>query len=364
MANVTLKNVYKIYPENIISVNDFSLEIKDKEIIALVGPSGCGKTSTLRLIAGLETITKGEVYIDGKLVNDLEPKERGITMVFQDYALFPHMTVYENIAFGLQPTDLSEADIKERVEQVASITDITHLLKRFPRQLSGGQKQRVALSRSLVNEHKVVLMDEPLSNLDAKLRIMMRAELKRMHDKFNNTFIYVTHNQSEAMAIADRMVVMHDGKIQQVGTPEELYEHPCNLFVAAFLGMPRINLWESKIIERDGGLYFNMGEFFVKLPESRYDKAYAYVDKSVTIGIHPEDIFETTDNDEYFIESQIEVREFAGNKINLHCKTGDNFIIAAVSSDCKAKSGDKIRFSLNPDKIYLFDNETNEAVIN
>ena len=372
MAGVTIKNVCKTYHYNdndVAAVNDFNLEIKDKEVIVLVGPSGCGKSSTLRMIAGVESISKGELYIDGKLVNETEPKDRDIAMVFQNYALFPHMTVFENIAFGLQPTNMPEDKIKEKVEEIARIIEITHLLNRKPKELSGGQKQRVALARALVKEHKVILLDEPISNLDAKLRFYMRAELIKLHQKVDMTFIYVTHDQTEAMAIADRIVVMKDGMIQQVGTPEELYMHPCNLFVAGFLGVPMMNWWNTKVTEDNGDIFINLGETKIKLPESKSDKASAYIGKEIFAGIRPEDTFgyEAGITNPVFavIDADVQVREFLGDRTYFYCISESGpFTVRVMASDFTAKSGDRIKVGINRDKIYLFDKDTEIAIVN
>lgn len=368
MAGVTLKNVYKDFLNGVVAVTDFNLEIKDREVIALLGPSGCGKTTTLRMIAGLESITQGEICIDGKLINEAAPKDRGVAMVFQNYALYPHMTVYENVAFGLQPTDMPESEIRKKVDEVARILSIDHLLARKPKELSGGQKQRVALGRALIRKNKIVLLDEPLSNLDAKLRIYMRYELIKLHQKFESTFIYVTHNQEEAMTIADRIVVMRDGVIQQVGTPEELYFHPDNLFVAGFLGTPQMNFANGKIIESNGGIYISFGEINIKLPESAADKASAYIGKKVIAGIRPEDLYTDDGNINKFsgsiIEADVDVREFTGDRIYLYCLIGEHPLTVRVSPDCTAKRGDKIKITVNPDKIYLFDNHTEKAIVN
>jgi multiple sugar transport system ATP-binding protein len=371
MASVKLKNVYKIYKNDggdLNAVTDFNLEIKDREVIALLGPSGCGKTSTLRMIAGLEEISKGELYIGDKLVNDVHPKDRGISMVFQTFALFPHMTAFENIAFGLQPTCMRENEIKEKVEDTARILDVFHVLDRKPAQLSGGQKQRVALARAMVRKSEVVCLDEPLSNLDAKLRAFMRTELLRLHQKFETTFIYVTHDQNEAMAIADRIVVMRDGFIKQTGTPEELYAHPDNMFVAGFLGFPQMNFLDVKIIEKNGDIFIVWDENKIKLPEDKADKACAYIDKEVIAGIRPmnlhEDGFNLKKFDKSVIEAKVDVREFLGDTVYLHCADNTQTFTVRVPPDCAAKSGDKIKISVNPEKIYLFDKDTEAAIVN
>ena len=368
MASVALKNIYKSYPDDIAAVTDFNLDIKDGEIIVFVGPSGCGKTTTLRMIAGLESITKGELYIDGRLVNEVHPKDRGVSMMFQNYALFPHMTVFENIAFGLKPADITAEEIKEKVEEIAGIIDIAHLFNYKPHQISGGQKQRVALARALIRKSKVVLFDEPLSNLDSKLRVSMRAELLKLHQKFGATFIHVTHDQIEAMALADRIVVMKDGLIKQVGTPEYLYSHPDNLFLAGFIGSPQMNFWKSKVTEKDGEIFVNWGEFKIKLSEDKADKASAYINKEVWVGVRPEDIRELSDfinaAKTEIIEITVKIREFLGDKVHLHFGNNYNSYTACASPDCKAKSGDKIKLFVNSDKIYLFDIDTELAILN
>ena len=371
MASITLKNIAKKYPNNLVAVSDFTLEIKDREVIVLVGPSGCGKSTTLRMIAGLEEISEGELYIGGRLVNEVKPKDRGIAMVFQNYAIFPHMTVFENIAFGLKPAEMPAGEIKAKVEEVAGILDITHLLARMPRELSGGQKQRVALGRAFVRDNKVVLLDEPLSNLDAKLRLYMRTELLKLHQKFETTFIYVTHDQGEAMEIADRIVVMNKGVIQHVGTPEELYAHPCNAFVAAFLGTPQMNFWNAKISEDGGSIYVNFGEVKIKLPEAKTGKVKGYIGREVVAGVRPKDIYEDGASIKKFggpvIDADVKIRSFRGDEVNLLAVSeamGAWEYNIRTSPDCAARSGDKIKIAINPEKIYLFDKDTETAIVN
>lgn len=368
MSNIVLKNVYKKYPSDINAVSSFNLEIKDGEIIAFLGPSGCGKTTTLRMIAGLEEISEGELYIDGKLMNDVEPKDRGASMVFQNYALFPYMTVSDNITFGLKPSELSENEIKEKLEEVAKFLDITHLLERKPNDLSGGQKQRVALGRAMIRENKVILLDEPLSNLDAKLRYYMRVELKKLHQKLKTTFVYVTHDQVEAMSIADRIVIMKDGFIKQVGSPAQLYSNPDNLFAAAFLGSPRMNSWEVGITEHDG-IFMDWGGVKIKLPESKTknNKLREYSGKRVIAGIRPEYMYEDETNLLRFknsiIDAEIEVAEFMGSETHLHFLNAGNEYIARVSPDCTAKSGDKIQIAIDTDKLHFFDIDTENTIL-
>ncbi|MCL1858077.1 MAG: ABC transporter ATP-binding protein [Oscillospiraceae bacterium] len=361
MASVTMKNVYKDYTMfgGVIGVSDFNLEIKDGEVIVLVGPSGCGKTSALFMLAGLEEISKGEVYFDDRLINDVHPKDRGVVLMFHNCALFPYMTAFENIAFGLKPTDMSAEEISGKVYEVAKILAIDHLLNRKPDKLSGGQKQRVALGRALVRRNEVVCLDEPLSNLDAKLRDSMRSELIRLHQKFKTTFIYVTHDQAEAMAIADRIVVMKEGFIQQVGTPEELYFHPVNLFVAGFIGAPQMNLGNVKVSGQDGDIYINLGDIKIKLPENKADKASAYIGKEIIAGVRPEDMYEDGAG---IFDVPVEVREFLGDRVYLHCSVGGDTLTVRVSPDCKARAGDIIKLAVNPDKIHLFDKQTELAI--
>ncbi|MBE6753070.1 MAG: sn-glycerol-3-phosphate ABC transporter ATP-binding protein UgpC, partial [Ruminococcaceae bacterium] len=292
MSSVTLKNIYKRYAGNVIAVKDFSLEIQDKEFVILVGPSGCGKSTTLRMIAGLEEISEGELYIGDMLVNDVAPKDRDIAMVFQNYALYPHMTVYENMAFGLKLRKYDRAEIQRRVEEAAQILDITHLLQRKPKALSGGQRQRVALGRAIVREPKVFLLDEPLSNLDAKLRAQMRTELAKLHMRLGTTFIYVTHDQTEAMTMGDRIVVMKDGIIQQVNTPQYLYDKPCNAFVAGFLGTPQMNFIDVTLQRRESDIYALFGDYSIKLPASKNNRGQLepYIGKEVILGVRPEHV--------------------------------------------------------------------------
>ena len=292
MANLSLRNIQKVYDGGVQAVSDFNLEIEDKEFLILVGPSGCGKSTTLRMIAGLEEITGGQLYIGDELMNDVAPKDRDIAMVFQSYALYPHMTVFDNMAFGLKLRKTPKDEIKRRVEEAARILDITHLLDRKPKALSGGQRQRVALGRAIVREPKVFLFDEPLSNLDAKLRAQMRTELTKLHYRLGTTFIYVTHDQIEAMTMGDRIVVMKDGFIQQVDNPQALYDKPCNVFVAGFIGSPQMNFVDATLVEEGGKIYFEFGQYKIPLPASKADNenVRAAVGKEVIIGIRPEGI--------------------------------------------------------------------------
>ena len=380
MASLSLKNIYKKYPGGVVAVSDFNLEIKDQEFIIFVGPSGCGKTTTLRMVAGLEEITSGELYIGDRLVNDVAPKDRDIAMVFQNYALYPHMTVYDNMAFGLKLRKTPKDEIKRRVEEAARVLDIAHLLDRKPKALSGGQRQRVALGRAIVREPKVFLLDEPLSNLDAKLRAQMRTELSKLHAKLGTTFIYVTHDQTEAMTMGDRIVVMKDGFIQQVDAPQVLYSKPCNMFVAGFLGSPQMNFIDSVLVEKDGKLMVEFGtedtkttrgtKYYIPLPESKNaDGALnEYIGKPIVMGIRPEDVH----NEERLLEeyadckvfADVEVTELMGAETFLYLNVeGFNFT-ARVEPTSTARPGDNIVIALENDKIHLFDKETERTICN
>ncbi len=380
MASLSLRNVYKRYPGGVTAVSDFNLEIKDQEFIILVGPSGCGKSTTLRMVAGLEEISDGEIYIGDRLVNDVAPKDRDIAMVFQNYALYPHMTVYDNMAFGLKLRKTSKDEIKRRVEEAARILDIEHLLERKPKALSGGQRQRVALGRAIVREPKVFLLDEPLSNLDAKLRAQMRTEISKLHQRLGTTFIYVTHDQTEAMTMGTRIVVMKSGLIQQVDTPQNLYLRPCNLFVAGFIGSPQMNFIESKLLKIDGDYFVEFGsedtktragvKFKIKLPASKnVDNCLdAYVDKEVIMGIRPEDVHDEEDliaaNPDGIVEAKVEVTELMGAETYLYMNCEGQAINARVSPTSTAKPGDKITIALEPAKIHLFDKDTEITICN
>ncbi len=372
MANLSIRNIYKRYSGGVTAVTDFCLEIADKEFIILVGPSGCGKSTTLRMIAGLEEISDGELYIGDVLVNDVAPKDRDIAMVFQNYALYPHMTVFDNMAFGLKLRKTPKDEIKRRVDEAAAILDITHLLDRKPKALSGGQRQRVALGRAIVREPKVFLLDEPLSNLDAKLRAQMRTELAKLHLRLGTTFIYVTHDQVEAMTMGDRIVVMKDGFIQQVDSPGSLYAKPCNTFVAGFMGSPQMNFIDAKVISKDGGLSVEFGEegkkYYAELPETKVEAAKPYVGKSVVLGIRPEHLHD----EEMFLsvaktgilEATVEVSEMMGAETYLYLKSAGGNWIARVSPRTATKSGEKIKIAMDTAKIHLFDKETEKAITN
>ncbi|MDE6200740.1 MAG: ABC transporter ATP-binding protein [Clostridiales bacterium] len=367
MASLSLRHIYKVYSGGVRAVSDFNLEIDDKEFIVFVGPSGCGKSTTLRMIAGLEDISSGELYIDDRLVNDVEPKDRDIAMVFQNYALYPHMTVYDNMAFGLRLRHVPAKVIDEKVQEAASILGIQHLLSRRPKALSGGQRQRVALGRAIVREPKVFLLDEPLSNLDAKLRVQMRTEITKIHHRLATTFIYVTHDQTEAMTMGTRIVVMKDGIVQQVDTPTTLYDNPANLFVACFLGSPQMNIFKAKLVEENGNIYALIGETNkVMIPKSR---AQRILDKSVVgsdvlLGIRPEDVrYEQALIDahpESVIESTVDVIENLGNEtiLYLNVEGKDDYTIARVNARYSFEQGETLKMYLATEHAHLFDATT------
>ena len=369
MASLSLKHIYKKYPGGVTAVSDFCLDIKDKEFLVLVGPSGCGKSTTLRMIAGLEEITEGELFIGDKLVNDIAPKDRDIAMVFQNYALYPHMTVFENMSFGLKLRKTPKEEIKRRVEEAARILDITHLLDRRPKALSGGQKQRVALGRAIVRNPKVVLLDEPLSNLDAKLRAQMRTELTKIHKRVGTTFIYVTHDQVEAMTMASRIVVMKDGLIQQVDTPQKLYDNPANVFVAGFIGTPQMNFINASLEKKGSDVFLKFGEYELKLPaEKANDPALAdYIGQDVIAGIRPENIHDEPIYLANFPDSvfdvQVDVTELMGAEIYLYITIDEQNLIARVSSRSTARAGDTIKIAIDPSRVHIFDKDTERCVV-
>ena len=368
MAKVTLKNIYKVYKGGVKAVNDFNLDIPDKEFVVFVGPSGCGKSTTLRMIAGLEEITSGSLYIDDILANDLEPKDRDISMVFQNYALYPNMTVYENMAFGLQSQKLPKEEIKKKVDQAAEILGIKDYYNRQPRELSGGQRQRVALGRAIVREPKVFLLDEPLSNLDAKLRVQMRSEITKLHQRLQTTFIYVTHDQTEAMTMGTKIVVMKDGFIKQVDTPTNLYMHPANIFVATFLGSPQMNLFNAKIV-KDGKKYKILLEEGTenvvplttnKLLEITDDN---FVDKDLILGIRPRDIHIVPNTEDGF-KIKVEIVEKLGdeNLIYTHLFGKKEYTIFVVDAKQEVKVDDELTIKFDEHNIYLFDKENEESL--
>ena len=386
MATVQLKNIKKVYPyisgeqkkskkkddqpekkkvnlqitdEGVVAVQQFSLDIADKEFIVLVGPSGCGKSTTLRMVAGLEEITDGELLIDGKLVNDIPPKDRDIAMVFQNYALYPHMTVYENMAFSLKLRHVPKAEIDKKVKEAAEILDITQYLNRKPKALSGGQRQRVAIGRAIVRAPKVMLMDEPLSNLDAKLRNEMRAEIIKLRKRIDTTFIYVTHDQTEAMTLGDRIVIMKDGYIQQIGTPQEVFNHPANLFVAGFIGMPVMNFFDAELV-REGSQYFvEVGGYRQELAPEKEERLFNndVQSQDITLGVRPEH----TDVGDSGVAATVEVSEMMGSSVHLHVNAdGHDVIIIVPTTDMKGnyEMGDIVHFSFQGNVAHVFSKET------
>ncbi len=369
MASLSLRHIYKKYPGGVTAVSDFNLEIKDKEFIVLVGPSGCGKSTTLRMIAGLEEISEGELFIGDRLVNDVAPKDRKIAMVFQNYALYPHMTVSENMAFGLKLNKTPKEEIKRRVEEAARILDITHLLDRKPKALSGGQKQRVALGRAIVRNPMVFLLDEPLSNLDAKLRATMRTELTKLHQRVETTFVYVTHDQVEAMTMATRIVVMKDGLIQQVDTPQNLYDSPVNMFVAGFIGTPQMNFINGALEKKGDDVYFNFEGNSIKVPA---DKATApelqeYIGQEVVVGIRPESIHDQPAQiaalEDSTVDSYVEVTELMGAEIYLYLTIGETNLIARVSARSTSRAGDTIKIAFDTARMHIFDKDTEKCIV-
>ncbi|MBS5113341.1 MAG: sn-glycerol-3-phosphate ABC transporter ATP-binding protein UgpC [Coprobacillus cateniformis] len=364
MATLSLKHIDKIYDNNVQAVFDFNLDIADKEFIVFVGPSGCGKSTTLRMIAGLEDISSGELYIDDKLMNDISPKDRDIAMVFQSYALYPHMTVYENMAFGLKIAKVPKEEIDRRVRSVAKAIDIEQYLERKPKALSGGQRQRVALGRAIVREPKVFLMDEPLSNLDAKLRVQMRVEILKIYQQLGTTFIYVTHDQTEAMTMGTRIVVMKDGRVQQVAAPTFLYEHPVNKFVAGFIGSPQMNFRDGTISEKDGKLYIELTDITLEIPEDKAKvlKEKGYVGKTVTMGIRPEDISTHPQyimhHPEASFQSEVDVVELMGSESFIHMtKDGSPFVVK-VPGSTPLRAHDEGSFTYLMNKTHYFDKDT------
>ena len=373
MASLKLQGINKVYPgSDSPSVSDFNLDIEDKEFIIFVGPSGCGKSTTLRMIAGLEEISGGTLYIDDKVVNNVAPKDRDIAMVFQNYALYPHMTVYDNMAFGLKIQKKPKAEIQKRVKEAAEILEIDHLLDRKPKALSGGQRQRVAMGRAIVREPKVFLLDEPLSNLDAKLRVQMRAEISKLHQKLQTTFIYVTHDQTEAMTLGTRIVVMKDGIAQQIDSPQNLYRKPENLFVAGFMGSPQMNLVDATISKADGGVIATFDTHKVKLTEDKAKKLIdgGYEGKEVVLGIRPEDMHDENRSKykaaspDTIINAKLEVTELLGAEVLLYLSITNKNFIARVDPRNTAKPGDDVKLAIDVDKLHFFDKETGLVITN
>jgi multiple sugar transport system ATP-binding protein len=366
MASVTYEHVTKRFGD-VVAVNDMDVFIEDKEFLVLVGPSGCGKTTALRLLAGLEEITEGRILIEDRVVNDIAPKDRDIAMVFQSYALYPHMSVYDNMAFGLKLRKTPKQEIKTRVEEAAEILGIEALLDRKPRQLSGGQRQRVAVGRAIVREPKVFLFDEPLSNLDAKLRVQTRAEISKLHQRLQTTFIYVTHDQVEAMTMASRIAVIKDGLLHQVDTPQNLYDHPANVFVAGFIGSPAMNFFTARLDRADGGLVIDADAFQVPVPEDKLDRYGPHAGKQVVFGIRPDDIhdplFAPPGIHAASVEAQVDVTELMGNEIFMHLMLGTFVAVGRIDPRSQLRVGDKAQLVFNMDNMHLFETEGEQNTI-
>ncbi|CAI3580899.1 MULTISPECIES: ABC transporter ATP-binding protein [Clostridium] len=372
MPKLLLKNICKKYDEESYAVKNVNLEVDDKDFVILVGPSGCGKSTTLRMIAGLEEISEGEMWLDGQFANYLTHKERDLSMVFQNYALYPTMSVYDNIAFSLKVRKVSKNTIKEKVNEVAEILGLQQLLKRMPKELSGGQKQRVAIASAIIRNPKILLMDEPLSNLDAKLRNHMRVEMSKLHKKLNNTIIYVTHDQTEAMTLGTKIVVLKDGEVHQIDTPEALYDNPVNKFVAGFIGLPSMNFIKCQLKNENQLMYFNLGNEKVYLPKSKSDLLIkkGYENKNVIIGIRPEHItnnIDMTERDKEYISSPISVKvdlsEMLGDKTNIYFKIGDNDLTAIFKDNCNLGIGDKAEVLIYTKNICIFDEKSEKNIL-
>ncbi|MBI5842623.1 MAG: sn-glycerol-3-phosphate ABC transporter ATP-binding protein UgpC [Chloroflexi bacterium] len=365
MASVTYENVYKRFGD-MVAVDNLNIHVDDKEFLVLVGPSGCGKTTALRLLAGLEEISSGAIKIADRVVNDVAPKDRDIAMVFQSYALYPHLSIYDNMAFGLKLRKTPKEEIKRRVTEAAEVLGIQDLLTRKPRQLSGGQRQRVAVGRAIVREPKVFLFDEPLSNLDAKLRVQMRAEISKLHQRLQTTFIYVTHDQTEAMTMATRIAVINKGKLQQIDTPQNLYDHPGNLFVAGFIGSPAMNFFPGKLRKDNGRLVVDAGDFVVPIPEKKAGPYKAHADKNITFGIRPENIhdenFVPLNIDVEKVAVKVDVTELMGNEIFLYLISGKNTFVARVDPRSSLRVGQQAHVMFDMDNFHIFDAETEETI--
>ncbi len=365
MASVTFDHVTKRFGD-VVAVNDLNIDIADKEFLVLVGPSGCGKSTALRCLAGLEDISEGNILIGEQVVNDVAPKDRDIAMVFQSYALYPHMSVYDNMAFGLKLRKVPKEEIKQRVNEAATMLGITELLERKPRQLSGGQRQRVAVGRAIVREPKVFLFDEPLSNLDAKLRVETRANISKLHQQLQTTFIYVTHDQMEAMTMASRIAVINKGLLQQVDTPQTLYDYPTNLFVAGFIGSPSMNFFNARLQKDDGKLYIDANTFKLQIPDARANVFMPLAGKDIIFGIRPEDIY----NPDFVaaainaqpVDASVDVTELMGNEIFVYLKNGEHNFIARVDPRSRYQIDDKVHVIFNMDNIHIFDRETEIAI--
>jgi len=365
MPGVTFEHVTKRF-DRVVALNDLNLEVKDKEFLVLVGPSGCGKTTALRCLAGLEEATTGIIKIGTRVVNDVAPKDRDIAMVFQSYALYPHMTVYDNMAFGLKLRRVPRPEIDRRVKEAAEVLGLTDMLKRQPRQLSGGQRQRVALGRAIVREPQVFLLDEPLSNLDAKLRVQTRADISKLHQRLQTTFVYVTHDQTEAMTMATRIAVMRDGILQQLDTPQVLYDAPVNMFVAGFIGAPAMNFFKGHLRKDGGKLFVDCGSFSIPIPSDRAKAVQGYIDKPIVLGIRPEDIYNPAfvppGINAAKVATKVDVTELMGNEIFLYLVTGENTIVARVDPRTDFRIGDQVQVSFNMDKMHLFDPDSELAI--
>ena len=367
MAQVSLKNICKVFPGNILAVNNVNFDIENKEFMVLVGPSGCGKSTTLRMIAGLEEISSGDIYIGNKRVNEVPAKDRDIAMVFQSYALYPHMTVFENMSFGLRLRHMPKQEIIQRVSEAADILGIKRLLNRKPRELSGGERQRVAVGRAIVRKPMVFLFDEPLSNLDAKMRVQMRTEIHKLHIRLQTTIIYVTHDQVEAMTMGDRIAVMKDGIIHQLADPIEVYDHPKNKFVAGFIGSPPMNFMQGRIIKKEGRLYFDEGKIQVKLVEDMYKKMANYVNSEIFFGIRSEDIYDklfvSEAPPENIVRVNCEVFEPMGSEVYLYLNTGRHTFIARVGAHDRPKVNQEIDVVFDMSKVHFFDKNTEETIV-
>jgi len=363
MHRVMLKDVTKVYSGDVVAVKDATLEIADKEFVVLVGPSGCGKSTTLRMIAGLEEVTSGDIYIDGERVNDVPPKNRDIAMVFQNYALYPHMTVYNNMAFGLKLRKYHKSEIQNRVQEAAEILGINHLLDRKPKALSGGERQRVAVGRAIVRQPKVFLFDEPLSNLDAKLRVQMRTEISKLHNRLQATIIYVTHDQTEAMTMGNRIVVLNQGLIQQIDDPLSLYHSPANRFVAGFIGSPPMNFLEGTLREESGNLIFESQGFSLKIPEKIHEALSQHGSTEVTFGIRPEDIMAEDVPEDAAVEAQVEVVEPLGSEVILYLMVGDQTLVGKVDSSVHPEPNTSLRIGFNMSRCHFFDAKEGRAVV-
>jgi len=367
MAQVSLRNVTKVYPGNVKAVDKINLGVENREFMVLVGPSGCGKSTALRMIAGLEEVTGGDIYIGDKKVNEVPAKDRDIAMVFQTYALYPHMTVFENMAFGLRLRHIPKSEIVQRVNEAADILGIRRLLHRRPRELSGGERQRVAVGRAIVRKPMVFLFDEPLSNLDAKLRVQMRTEIHKLHIRLQTTIIYVTHDQVEAMTMGDRIAVMKDGILQQVGDPITIYDQPGNKFVAGFIGSPPMNFMDGRVIKKDGRLYFDEGKFLVKIVEDMHLKMTPYIGKDVIFGIRSEDIYDklfvSEVPPENIVRVTCEVYEPMGSEVYLYLNTGRHAFVARVGAHDRPKVNQDMDLVFDMSKVHFFDKNTEETIV-